>query len=115
MGDDDEEDEPATIYMDDVERKHPLTQRVFRRSTLTSEEIRVHRQAKGRYDFGLASFTLLYQRDHSVHLTSTSSEPITIKHEDGTEKELTQGGEETLQAGDVIIVDREERAIFSNS
>lgn len=140
--DDDDDDDEVTVSLPHIEAGHPWRQRLSQRSILTSSDIQTHRDAKGGFDFDLASFDLQFQRNRTVKLKSTSMEQIIIvKHsEDQTEEPQKQGvntllendvggakgkqkgpkketleqGESTfLKGGDVIHVANKDRAIFS--
>lgn len=96
-----------------VEATHPLMQRIFHRSILTSGDIQNHRDAKGNFDFDFAGFDLVFMKGGVVELVSTSIEPIIIKHGSGSAEELDQGKSIQLETEDIITVAAKDRAIFS--
>ena len=110
----DDDDDEATLSLALVEAAHPLRQRIFQRSRLTSNDISRHPDAKGNFDFDLASFDLLFKRGHVAKIKSTAMEEIIIKREDNQSEKVEQGQSALLRNGDIIYIANKDRAIFSN-
>lgn len=108
----------ATIEVDLKKRR--FANRLFHRSTVTSEEIQVHRDALGRFNFGTARFGIRGTRSGEDYLlvARNSGVPVEVKTRGATGMQrkpavVQPGNTLRLNNRDVIVIENREEAIYT--